>query len=236
MASVFLASIDVRIHPEARWEYPSWTHALGTDNLGRDVLGLTILGWRNSLIDAGIVAAGAVVVGLFLGLSSGYWSGSIGDSLLSGAAEFINAVPGLLVLLVMIGLRIDLRVGFIALAWIEVWRIGRSATVVEFGAPYLCAAIALGASPSRILFRYLLPAVGARIREIIGYQYIWILTLLSMSELFNVQLRIDRPTVGTLLNGAFRLSIEQYRLWLPSVLVLCLMNLAIQRRVVRSVR
>lgn len=66
--------------------YPSAAHWLGVDHLGRDILSRLIWGARTVLTVAPIAVLGAVVLGVFLGLVSGYRGGFI-DAVIMRAAS-----------------------------------------------------------------------------------------------------------------------------------------------------
>ena len=59
----------------ARRSPPTWTHLLGTDQLGRDMLYRVIHGARTSLEIAVTAVLMSIVLGLPIGLVSGYFSG-----------------------------------------------------------------------------------------------------------------------------------------------------------------
>src|SRR5439155_14400281 len=56
------------------WSGGTWENALGTDQLGRDILSRLIYGARTSMLLAGMGVAIASVVGVLVGLISGYFS------------------------------------------------------------------------------------------------------------------------------------------------------------------
>ncbi|MDR7421612.1 MAG: ABC transporter permease [Armatimonadota bacterium] len=139
---------------------PSRAHLLGTDDLGRDILSRVIYGARTSLL-AGCVSVGlAVLVGLPLGLVSGYYRGPLDnflmrltDALLSFPflvlALAIAAVLGTGLVKAMIAIGIVFTPGFIRLA--------RGQVLSERERTYVEAARALGARDGRILWRHILP-------------------------------------------------------------------------------
>src|SRR6266581_5546149 len=87
--------------PPDRFQVPSLTHWFGTDNLGRDQLARITLGLRLSIV----VAVGAVLLGLcvgvLLGLIAGYYGGAI-DNIIMRVLDVFFAFPGLLLALAMI--------------------------------------------------------------------------------------------------------------------------------------
>ena len=82
-------------HPAERLQEPSRAFPLGTDNLGRDVLSRIILGARAALTIAVLVVAGAMVVGVPLGLVAGYHRGWAPEVIMRVTDVFL-AVPQLI--------------------------------------------------------------------------------------------------------------------------------------------
>jgi peptide/nickel transport system permease protein len=141
---------------------PSAEFWAGTDQLGRDVLSRTIVGARTALIGPLIIAAGAFAIATLLGLLSGYLGGLI-DTAIMRWVDFMFALPGPLVAIVVVGV-----VGggywtavavLVALFVPADTRIVRSAVLAQRPLPYIEAARTLGISKARILFVHILPNV-----------------------------------------------------------------------------
>ena len=81
---------------------PSWSHPFGTDDLGRDVFSRTIAGARTAVVGPLIIALGAMIIGNLFGLWAGYRGGRV-DSAIMRVAEFVFALPALLVAIVVVG-------------------------------------------------------------------------------------------------------------------------------------
>lgn len=77
------------------WEYP-----LGTDPLGRDVLSRVIYGARTSLLVGIVASGGGAIVGISVGLVSGYYRGLV-DDVAMRAVDVSLAIPGLVLALVL---------------------------------------------------------------------------------------------------------------------------------------
>lgn len=139
-----------------------WDHPLGTDDLGRDVLSRVIFGARTSLM-AGIISVGiAVIVGLPIGLVSGYYRGRL-DDLLMRLTDAMLSFPFLVLALAitavlgagldraMIAIGIVFTPGFI--------RLSRAQVLSEREQNYVEAARALGATDRRIVWQHILPNI-----------------------------------------------------------------------------
>lgn len=158
---------------------PNGTHLLGTDKLGRDVLSRVIAGGGNTIFVALLGTLIAVIPGGLLGLVSG---GScprckqISLVLLNA----LLAIPGLLIGLVVLSImgqgiwQLALATGFSALA--NYAQYTRSVTHSLLDRDFVLAARALGAKPTRIVFKHImlngLPALIGYVGVIFGYSVV----------------------------------------------------------------
>ncbi|MEU4573520.1 MULTISPECIES: ABC transporter permease [Nonomuraea] len=139
---------------------PSAAHWLGTDDLGRDVLSRLLTGARSALFWPVLVALFTTVLGTALGLVSGYHRGWV-DAVLMRVVDLAIAMPGLLVLIVLVGV-LGGGYGWAVLAMAVLFtpgdiRVVRSLTLAQRELAYAEAARTLGLRPGRIMFRHLLP-------------------------------------------------------------------------------
>jgi ABC-type dipeptide/oligopeptide/nickel transport system permease subunit len=157
---------------------PSWQHWMGTDALGRDLLARFLLGGAISLLIGVFSALVSVGIGLTAGLISGYVGGRL-DALLMRGVDVLYGLPYiLLVILLRVALvgRIShffaglslpqsqglagiavLLVGIGGVSWLTMARVIRGQTMSLVHQPYVEAARATGARPSRIMLRHILP-------------------------------------------------------------------------------
>ncbi|MCB9139960.1 MAG: ABC transporter permease [Caldilineaceae bacterium] len=82
------------------WEPPSVNHLLGTDGLGRDILSRLIYGTRVSLMVATLASLFVAVIGIPLGLISGYFGG-FWDSVIMRIVDVLYAFPDVLLIIVV---------------------------------------------------------------------------------------------------------------------------------------
>ena len=147
---------------------PMWSdggdakHPLGTDTLGRDVASRLVYGARVSLIVglAAVLVAG--VIGVTLGLASGWYRGWV-DDVVMRAGDVQLAFPVLVLavaVLAVLGASLaNLIVVLGATGWITYARIVRGEVLTLRERDFVAAAQALGATDGWILRQHLLPNV-----------------------------------------------------------------------------
>jgi peptide/nickel transport system permease protein len=147
---------------ESLRQAPSLHHWMGTDDLGRDVLTRVLFGGRVSLLIGVLAATVASLVGTSVGAVAGYYGGAL-DNLLMRGTDVAYAIPTLPLLIVAssythaaVGSTV-LIIGL--LSWMTTARIVRAEVLSIREQEYVEAARAIGASPSRILGRHVLPNV-----------------------------------------------------------------------------
>lgn len=139
---------------------PSAKFWLGTDDLGRDVFSRLMVGAQLSMGIGILVGGVSVVVGGTLGIVSGFYGGKI-DQFLVQVMNALQALPSLLLALFVVailGSGIVNTILSVTLVSIPLmFRLVRSAALVESSKDYIVSARALGASDLRIIKSHLFP-------------------------------------------------------------------------------
>ncbi len=139
---------------------------LGTDAVGRDILSRIIYGTRITLIVglASVFFAGSI--GVLIGLLSGYFGGWF-DTLVMRIADIQLAIPFMVLAIAVaavLGNSLNNTILVLGITgWVTYGRLVRSETLSVRRNEYVTAAEASGVSPARIVFRHILPNVGASI-------------------------------------------------------------------------
>jgi peptide/nickel transport system permease protein len=145
--------------PAQRLKPSSAQFLLGTDAYGRDVLSRTIYGGRVSLLVGVGAALFSVVIGLFIGLVSGFFKWV--DAVLMRVMDGLMAIPAILLAIAVVSLSgATITTVLIAITIPEIPRVARLVRSVVLTAreePYVEAAISVGSSLPKIMWRHLMP-------------------------------------------------------------------------------
>jgi peptide/nickel transport system permease protein len=156
-----------------RLQAPTWSHPFGTDNLFRDMLSRVIVGARNSLGIGFASVAVSTGLGVYLGITAGYFGGKW-DVFVSRTVDVILAYPNLVFVIFFLTIfqpsywSISLAIGIILAPGTT--RVVRSATIGVMNQQYIEAAVMVGNSNARIMWRHVLPNVAAPIIVIASIQ------------------------------------------------------------------
>jgi peptide/nickel transport system permease protein len=145
---------------------PSLEHPFGTDSFGRDVLTRVLYGGRVSFVVSGSGVALGAAFGVTVGLVSA-WYGRWIDGMLMRVVDLLFAFPSFvlaLFLMVVLGFGVVNVAIAIALVYFPLFaRLARNTALLVKEEPYIQAARLMGQSTPRILFREILPNIGAPI-------------------------------------------------------------------------
>lgn len=174
---------------------PSGAHLLGTDKVGRDLLTRVFYGGRTTLLSAIGVVAFSIVVGVPLGLVSGYYGGIV-DTVIGRVCDVILSFPSLLLAFIFVaGFGRSITNAVIALGIVYVpmlTRLVRSLTMVEKNKTYVEAATSIGYSDARIMFRHILPNCISTITVQITLDLAY--AILDLASLSFLGLGVQPPT------------------------------------------
>ena len=160
----WLGTVDPQaVTPIKRLKQPSAEFWFGTDMLGRDVYSRVIYGTRVSLSIGIAVAFFSILVGLAIGLVTGYlrWLDAVVMRIMDG---LMSIPPVLLAISLMALTRASIENVILAITLAEVPRVVRlvrSLVLTLREQPYVEAAVAAGTSLPKILLRHILPNTTA---------------------------------------------------------------------------
>lgn len=197
---------------------PAWVEGgdarflLGTDDQGRDILSTIMFGARISIGVGFASVIFAMVVGVSLGLLSGYLGGAV-DSIIMRVADIQLSFPAILIALLIDGVargvlprdmhdEVAIYVLIFAIGisgWVQYARTVRGSALVEKNKEYVQAAYVMGIRPSLIMIRHVLPnAMGPVLVIATIHLAVAIITEATLSFL-GVGVPPTSPSLGTLI-------------------------------------
>ena len=197
---------------------PAWAEngdprfLLGTDNQGRDVLSAILYGSRISLAVGFISVLLSMVIGVAVGLLSGYFGGLV-DAVFMRIADVMLSFPAILVALLVSGVvrgalpremhdNAALAVLVFAITittWVQYARTVRSSTMVERGLEYVLAARLVGRGSVAIIGRHILPNVMGPVLVIATINLAMAILIEATLSFLGVGMPPTNPSLGTLI-------------------------------------
>jgi peptide/nickel transport system permease protein len=156
----------VDFHIERRLLPPSGTALFGTDRMGSDIFSRLLFGARITLMLAGIAIGSALVIGVPIGLVAGYYQNWVSDALMR-IAEIFLAVPQIVLAIAIaqtLGPSIENVILALSLTYWPFWaRLVYAETRSMRNEVFIESAVALGASPWRVIVLHILPNIASPI-------------------------------------------------------------------------
>jgi len=197
---------------------PAWMqggqskYLLGTDEQGRDVLSALMYGARISLLIGGASVIVSVLLGVSLGLLSGYVGGRV-DAFIMRICDVMLSFPSILIALLIAGVgramfpnaHDTLAFGVLILAialpgWVQYARTVRGSTMVERNKEYVQAARVVGVPPMRIMLRHVLPNVLGPVLVLATIHVATAIQTEATLSFLGVGVSPTSPSLGTFIN------------------------------------
>ena len=197
---------------------PAWMtggntkYLLGTDEQGRDVLSALLFGTRISLFVGAASVLLSLLIGVGLGLLSGYVGGRL-DALIMRICDVMLSFPSILIALLFAGVGhavypnasdwLAFGVVIVAIAlpgWVQYARAVRGSTMVERQKEYVQAARVIGVAPLRIMVRHVLPNVMGPVFVLSTIQVAIAILAEATLSFLGVGVSPTSPSLGTFIN------------------------------------
>jgi len=211
----------------ARMKPPFWMaggsdrYPLGTDALGRDMLSRLLYGARVSLM-IGLLAAGvSAVIGTVMGIAAGYFGGRV-DRVVLYLINVRLAMPVILVALAAVSLLggsvwiVTAVMGL--LLWDRFAVVLRAATMQVRSMEYIAAAQMLGARPTRILWKDVLPNIMSQLIVILTLEMAHAIILEAGLSFLGLGVQPPTPSWGLMIaEGKELLMFESWPIMIPGI-------------------
>ncbi|MFS1663267.1 ABC transporter permease [Streptococcus sp. zg-JUN1979] len=208
-------------------------HLLGTDSYGRDILGQVIIGARNSILIGFSITIILSVIGISIGLISGYYGGRI-DGILMRIVDFIMILPVLMLIIVFVTIIDSYTVyHFIfimsAFYWTGIARLFRTRVLSEASLDYVSASKTLGTSDLVIMLREILPNISSLVIVNLTLNFAGNIGIETSLTYLGFGLPSTSPSLGTLIAYARNQDVLQNKawVWLPAAILILVMMLSI---------
>jgi peptide/nickel transport system permease protein len=183
----------------------SGPHVLGTDPLGRDILARLLMAGRISLAVGFAAMVISMAIGICVGMVAGFYEGVIGATLM----RFVDAMlcfPSIFLLLAISALispSVPSIVMLIAMtSWMEVARVVEAQMRSLRTRDFAVAAVSMGSSNARIMFRELLPNAVAPIVVAATLNVAHAILAESYISFLGYGIQPPTPSWGNMLEGA----------------------------------
>ena len=221
---------------------PSLQHWAGTDRAGRDVFTRMLWGIQNTIIITVVaMATGGLLLGITLGLISGYFGRKV-DAVIMRTGEVFASFPDILLMIILaatlkprildvvrwiedhtfldglvrtgVSDYLVISLALVSFGWIGMARLVRGQVLYLKETQYIEAARASGASTPRILFNYLLPNAISPIVVLVSMGMGTLIYAEIILSWLGLGIQPPRPSLGRMLLEAGSLGALRNEPWM----------------------
>ncbi len=151
---------DITVEGNKMFEAPSSVHWLGTDNTGRDVFARLCYAFNISISFALVLTILNYLIGVIIGASMGYFGGKF-DLFFQRLIEVWSSLPMLFVIIIISSILMPsfflLIFIYTIVNWIGMTYLMRAEFYREKAKDYVAAALSMGQSNFKVMFKHILP-------------------------------------------------------------------------------
>lgn len=198
-------------------------HIFGTDDLGRDLFVRIWSGARVSMFIAFTAVFINFIVGIVYGGISGY-AGGVVDNVMMRVIEVINGIPYLIIVILLMMILpkgiATIIIAYAAVGWTGMARLVRGQMMSLKQQEYVVAAKTMGAKPSRIIARHLLPNTLSVVIVNITLAIPAAIFTEAFLSFIGLGVPIPEASWGTLANSGVRVFQQfPHALFIPAILI-----------------
>ncbi|MDQ0339053.1 peptide/nickel transport system permease protein [Caldalkalibacillus uzonensis] len=218
VAGPFLVPNDpTEVNMAERLQGPSPTYPLGTDHLGRCIFSRLIEGGKITLGVSFLALLTVLLIGVPLGLWSGYRGGWVDNVLMRVVDSFI-AFPDFIVAIAIAGFLgpslFNLMAAMIMVKWMSYARLVRGIVLAEKEKEYILAARVSGSRERTILYKHLWPRVLSPVLVMATLDMGKMILLISSLSYIGLGAQPPLPEWGAMLNDG-----RAYFQTMPSLMI-----------------
>lgn len=195
-------AISIRV----RFDSPGMNHMLGTDHLGRDLFARMLYGGRAALLVALSATTISLIIGIILGLISGYAPQWL-DNILLIVFDTIKSFPTVMLALAYVslfGASAEAIITIVVLVSAPAYaRIVRTQTLSLKSSEFIIAERSMGAGSIRILFIHILPNVIGPVLILASMDIPVVIGIEAGMSFLGLGLPPSIPSWGSMLNDGF---------------------------------
>ncbi|UHA73627.1 ABC transporter permease subunit [Paenibacillus sp. 481] len=186
-----------------RLQASSMQYPLGTDHLGRCIFSRLVAGAEVTLGISALIIVTVTVIGIPLGLLSGYVGGRL-DTVLMRLIDGVSALPEFIIAIAISGFLgpsvTNLVLAIVLVKWIGYTRVVRSIVLSERVKEYVSAARVAGCGTWTILWRHLLPQIISPVIVLAALDIGKTIMLVSLLSYLGLGAQPPMPEWGAMLN------------------------------------
>ncbi len=210
--------LSITVHPPSLTSVRGHVHLLGTDQLGRDVLSRLLVGLRISLLVALAVVPFSMLLGLAVGMVTGYHGGWLDISLMR-LVDAQLSIPTLLLMVAVVAVLGSGLLQIVAVLVIAGWpayaRVVRAEVLSLREREFAAAARAVGASDVRILRQHVLPNVVPTILVLATLHLPVVIISEAALSFLGLGIQPPTPSLGQMLGHSQEVVWQAW--WMPTI-------------------
>jgi peptide/nickel transport system permease protein len=191
------------VNMSERLASPSLTYPLGTDHMGRCIFSRLIIGAQATLGITGIVVTTVILIGIPIGLVTGYIGGRL-DAIVMRIADGLLALPEFILAIAIAGFLgpslTNLMLSVVFVKWIGYTRVVRGIVITERAKDYVLAAKVGGSSDWKIIRRHMLPQIISPVLVLAALDIGKVILIISSLSYLGLGAQPPAPEWGAMLN------------------------------------